>query len=165
LGVALVGMPWGSIDVLVSESGGGDTPAPALGIMPVAEWQRGAFVIGMAPRLILNVRDDEDPSASAGTIWTVLLRIGASTQSDGRLDFYGYVTPGVSWLVRPAYETSSGIALGAHVGLRGKMANRMFWTAEVGGERLYHALAYTYLQVGLAIGWRFEMPPRARPMP
>jgi len=83
----------------------------------------------------------------------VLFRMGVAIPS-GAVDVYGHMDAGTSTLVRPYYGDSSGSALGVHLGLRGKLS-RMYWAAEVGAERMTQDLAFTYLQIGLGIGWRF----------
>jgi hypothetical protein len=160
LGVQVVGMPFGWIEVRGGDVGQGKTPSPTLGIRPTADLHFGGGVVfGVAPQLILNVGDPARPGSGAGYITNLLLRLGGSTRSEGPVDFYGHASAGLAWLVRPGYETSPGIAYGAHFGVRGKLGPRSFWALEGGIQRHVNDLAFTYLQVGTGIGWRWDMPP------
>jgi hypothetical protein len=164
LGLALVGMPKGWIKVYGSEAGYDGDTRPALGLRGTADHQSGHFLVGLGVALTFNVQYSKWPGSSllpdsAGFMTDILVRLGGSTRGKG-LNFYAYAAPGASIVSLPNRDSSSGLALGLHAGLRRDLGERMFWNVEAGPQlAVQQPQSFNYLQVTFGLGWRHQLKP------
>lgn len=163
LGLNVVPMPVGTIEVEVLGFTGSDDAAAAFGFMPFLDFLLTPnFFIGLSPTYTLNVK--AEGWDDAGTKLDLALRLGGGAPVSDRLDLYGYLTPGYSIVDVPNVENNAtGFVLGLHAGVMYSLSQAVFLNGELGYQVGFQEVSIagqsvdgktSYLQIGLGGGLR-----------
>jgi hypothetical protein len=137
--------------------------ATAYAISGVLDYAFTSFLrVGVAPRLILAIKEDGFATAPTNKAVDVRVRIRAHYAISG-LEFYAAFTPGYEVLLLDADRDHpyDGWSLGGSVGATYDLSSAMFIGGEIGYQVAYNSAAprdewrLSYAHIGLGAGTRF----------
>ena len=128
------------------------------------------FSVGLAPRLVLNVKATDGTDDEAGKQYDLRARLAGHYPVQPGLDIYAAVMPGYSIVTasQDGINAATGFALAGAVGATYNVTPSVFLGAEVGyqrsfttqeqtilGTKLSSDVDLSYLHIGLGAGTRF----------
>jgi hypothetical protein len=136
----------------------------AFAVMPVADFTLYRhFFFGLAPCYTFNVRANGSTATPAHEL-DLLVRIGGQAPITDRLQLYGYLSPGYSYLRQlPEGNGSEGIVVGLHGGGMFDVTTTFFVNAEIGYQEGFQratiagldgTFGASFLQIGVGAGVR-----------
>jgi len=126
--------------------------------------------IGLAPRLVFNVKADDSSSDSADKELDLRARVQAHFPVTPGLEVFAALTPGYTVVLssEDGVSNATGFAIGGSVGLTYDVSPKMFLTGEVGYQRAFTSadvtvgtqkmsadLDLSYMNIGVGAGTRF----------
>lgn len=166
-------LPSGSADEKVGGVSANADMAVAYGISAGFDYAvHKYFSIGVAPRLLLNVKPDGDDGddVDANKAIDLRARLVGHYPVAPKLEVYAALTPGYSIVLsnNDAASNATGFAIGGAVGATYDVSPSVFLTGEVGyqraftstdvtflGQKMSEDLDLSYLHIGLGAGTRF----------
>lgn len=170
LGAQIEMLPLGSAEVSAGGVSASSDAAVAYGVSATFDYAVTPWLsIGAAPRLVLNVNQKDAPSGSdAGKEVDVRARLVAHYPVMPRVEVYGALQPGYSFVIPSQGDTQSGFAIGGAIGATYDVSPKLYLSGEIGYQRAFTSIDemvgaskvsadfnLSYMHIGLGAGTRF----------